>query len=73
MKTISIKSCRDPFEANVLKGRLENEGIPCFLTNENLTTLLPHHFMWDSSGVQIFVDEDDVERALEVLAEVADD
>lgn len=69
MKTVRIKSCIDSFEANIIKGKLENEGIECFLTNENLSTLLPHHFMSEISGVQVLVDEENVEKALEILKE----
>jgi len=37
METICLISCYSVFEANVIKGKLESEGIECFLTNENKT------------------------------------
>lgn len=41
MNTIRLTTCNDSFEANLIKDKLENEGIECFLTNENFTSLFP--------------------------------
>jgi len=38
-------------EAHMIKGRLLNEGIDCFLTNENITNLMPHYNNMLGSGV----------------------
>lgn len=39
MKT--IRYCNDPFEAQVIRGRLEDAGIPACVVNENINTVLP--------------------------------
>lgn len=72
MKTILLKTYENSFEANLLKTRLENEDIDCFLTNENTANLLPHHFIDSNSGIQIFIDENDRDKALVILKKVDD-
>lgn len=37
---VSIAEFSNASEAHILKCRLEAEGIPCYLTNENLNTLM---------------------------------
>jgi len=54
-------------EAHIIKGRLLNEGIDCFLTNENITNLMPHYNNMLGSGVQIIINEQDIDKAREIL------
>ena len=67
METVRLKTCDNILEANILKGRLENEGIRCFLTNENFTSLFPHYFGILGTGVQIMVHKNDYQRASGIL------
>ncbi|MGE0078985.1 MAG: DUF2007 domain-containing protein [Bacteroidales bacterium] len=67
MKTIRLTTCSNAIEANMIKNLLENEGINCFLTNENFSTLMPGHTGMLGSGVQIIIDEDDLEKATKAL------
>lgn len=60
-------TCADAVKANIIKGKLESEGIHCFLTNENSATIAPHHFMVSDAGVQVFINESDLENANEIL------
>lgn len=53
--------------ANMLKSKLENEGIPCFLNNENFTNIMPHYFSMLGSGVKVLVPTDQLEKAKEML------
>ncbi|WP_083631338.1 putative signal transducing protein [Labilibacter marinus] len=48
-------TCDNAFEANLIKGRLESEDIPCILTNENISNLLPSYNHLMGSGVQVLV------------------
>lgn len=67
MAIISLTSYNNVIEANMIKDLLENEGIICFLTNENFTTLLPGFTgMW-GSGIHIMIHEENKERALEII------
>lgn len=63
MSIISLTTCSNIIEANMTKNILENEGIECFLTNENFTTLMPHYNNMLGSGIQIMIDEKDFEKA----------
>lgn len=57
-----------PYEANLLKGRLETEGITCSLANENIVTVNPFYSN-AVGGVQLQVRKQDQEKALAIIAE----
>lgn len=69
MKFVTIASFPDLFEANVMKFRLENEGIECFLLDEHLASIRPHLAGLSTYGVRLQVVEKDVGAALKVLKE----
>ena len=52
--------------ANLLKSKLESEGIPCFLNNENFTNMMPYYFNMLGSGVRVMVPTAQLERAKEL-------
>ena len=52
--------------ANMLKTKLESEGIPCFLNNENFTNMMPFYFNMLGSGVKIMAPTAQLERANEI-------
>lgn len=64
-KLITIARFSQAMEAYLSKGRLESEGIECFIADEFTTTswLLANAL----GGVKLNVRESDIERALEVL------
>jgi len=66
-KTIRLMTCNTVPEAHMIKGRLENEGIDCFLKNEEATNMLPMFNNMAGGGVQIMVFEKDFERAEEIV------
>lgn len=55
-------------EANLLKHKLENNGIACVLVDENMVGLHP---MYDPTlgGIKVKVRKEDYEKALEILNE----
>ena len=61
MKTVRLTTCPNAFEAELLKGRLESEGIPALLNNEIMSTYPPF------GGVDVFINEEDLERATDIL------
>ncbi len=67
MKTVRLMTIDNLAEAYIIKGRLLNEGIDCFLTNENFTTLMPLYNNMLGSGIQIFVNADDIAKARSLL------
>lgn len=62
-----VTSCSNVVEANMLKDRLELEGIESFLTNENFTTLMPQFNGIMGGGIQIMVEEKDLPKAQQLL------
>ena len=67
MRTVEIKTCDNPQDAALIKGRLENEGIPCFLINENFSALMPQFNGMMGCGIQIIIDRSDYEKAAAIL------
>jgi hypothetical protein len=66
---IRVLTCDNVAEAYLVKGMLANEGVESFLTNENITTLLPHFNNMLGGGVQVMVDESDYDKARDILRE----
>jgi hypothetical protein len=65
---VTIMTAADPCELVILQGRLESEGIPCFLQDELAARLAP--FVSDAiGGVKLRVREQDFERAFRLLEE----
>lgn len=62
-------TCNTAPEAHMIKGRLENEGVACFLKNEESTNMLPMFNNMTGGGVQLMVFEKDAERARKILDE----
>jgi len=69
MKLVTLKVFHDYFEANLVKSRLEYEGITCFLWDENITSIdrIYHAAM---GGIKLNVPALEVERAVAVLNEI---
>jgi hypothetical protein len=64
---IVFKTFDNPFEANIIKTRLEANGIECFLSNENLKTLAPI-FNTSTGGVRLHIFEHDFDKVTEILS-----
>ena len=69
MRIVPLKRFDNSFQANIVKGRLETEGIECFLTNDNLTTLFPQFTNLMGMGIDLMVSEENYEKAIEILNE----
>lgn len=68
----SITTCNNVIEASMIKDLLENEGIQSFYTNEHFTTLMPHMNNIIGGGIQVMVEEEEYERALEIVGKSTD-
>lgn len=70
MDFVTVARFSSSFNANVIKFRLEHEGIPCFLRDEHSITVKP---FWDIAlgGIRLQVLEKDVEAAHEILKDAA--
>lgn len=67
MKTAKLITCDNSIKANLIKNRLENEGIHAFLINENFTSLMPNFYGMLGAGVQVVVNRKDYEKSLIVI------
>ncbi len=67
MKTITLLTCENIQEAYILKGRLENEGIHCFIKNEIFSTLKPDYYTVYGDGPQLVINEEDLEKSRIIL------
>jgi hypothetical protein len=61
---ITLATINTSIQAHLLKSRLESEGIPCFLTDENINTLLP---AGPFGGIKVQVHLSDSLRAFDIL------
>ncbi|PKV63294.1 putative signal transducing protein [Pontibacter ramchanderi] len=68
-RLITVATFSQPTEAHILKGRLEAEGILCFLGDEQIIAAQPLYSL-AVGGVKLQVTEGDVEEALELLARI---
>jgi hypothetical protein len=65
---VTVKTFSYPNEVGIIRGRLESEGIRCFVQDE-LTTQVNHFYSNAIGGIKLQVKESDVEQALEILKE----
>jgi hypothetical protein len=69
MDWITIGTYGSVVEAEIVKGRLETEGIRAIVADETAGGVMP--FLAGSAGVRVQVEESDVDRARTILAEAA--
>ncbi|PRY16502.1 putative signal transducing protein [Pontibacter ummariensis] len=68
-RLVTIAAFNDLTEAHILKGRLEAEGILCFLGDEHIVGAQPFYSV-AVGGVKLKVTEQDVEEAKAILARI---
>lgn len=68
-KIVVFRTFRDAISANIVKSKLDAFGIPCFLTEENLSNLYPGASALMNSLVRLHLFDRDVESARNVLAD----
>lgn len=67
MKTVQV--CNDAFAAELLKGRLLNEGIEAQVIHGNIEQVIPYSYGMPSLKPQVVVSDEDYPRAVELLQE----
>jgi hypothetical protein len=65
-KLITIATFPDALKAQIMRGRLEAEGIPAFIADEHTITNQPYLYM-AYGGVRLQVAEQDQDRAQAIL------
>lgn len=67
VELVTVAKFFSPTEAHVFRAKLESEGIPAFVFNENLATFYPFASSL-TGGAQLKVRVQDLEHAKEILA-----
>jgi hypothetical protein len=68
---VTLEAYYDPMLAEIIRGRLEANGIPCFIADGNTLTANPFYNQ-ALGGVKIKVFERDIEKCREILADTGD-
>ena len=66
---VVLKKFETTIEANLAKAKLDAYGIPCFLTEENMTNLYPGASALMNFNVRLHLFARDLQRAQELLEE----
>tara|TARA_R110000850_G_scaffold78905_5_gene170373 strand:+ start:995 stop:1417 length:423 start_codon:yes stop_codon:yes gene_type:complete len=66
MSLVTIYSFETSVEANLVRTKIESEGIPCFLINENFANLMPLYNV-ATGGVKLQVNDYDAAEAVDIL------
>lgn len=69
MNFTTIKVFDNPIEAHLLKSKLESEGIPCFLQDENIVALNPL-YNYAVGGIKLNIPTTDLALAQQILSEI---
>jgi len=69
MDFVTLKVFDNPMEAHLLKSKLESEGIPCFLQDENIVTLNPL-YNYAVGGIKLNIPASEITHAQQVLQEI---
>ncbi|MEO8147898.1 MAG: DUF2007 domain-containing protein [Bacteroidia bacterium] len=65
---ITFQTFDNPISANIIKARLEENGVHCFLSDENMVTLYPIYNL-AVGGIRLNIFEEDLEEANLILNE----
>ena len=67
MRSVPVQSFDNDIEANIIRSRLEQEGINCWLQDEASATTTP--FLANSiGGIKLMVPDSQVDKAKELLS-----
>ena len=69
MELITLKTFDNSIDAHILKARLENEGIDCYLFDENIVSLNPLYNI-TVGGIKLKINETNLCKAQEIILEI---
>jgi hypothetical protein len=63
---VTVATASTPIEANIMKSKLESEGLTCFVADQNMVSINP---LYSNAvgGVRVQVRQGDFEKAKEIL------
>ena len=65
---VTFEAFYDPMLAEIIRAKLEANGIPCFLADENMGTIYPAYNQ-GGGGIKLKVFEHDLKKCKEILAD----
>lgn len=65
-----LKECNNNFDAELIKGALASEGIPCIIQGENINRL---YGGISAFPIKVLVNEEDKEAAMAIVTENVND
>jgi len=68
MKLVTAQTFNDSVSAHLVKTRLENEGIECYIFDENINSIMPIYGQ-AVGGIRIKIKEEDVPKAKALIEE----
>ena len=73
MSLVTLITCWNGFEAEIIKGKLDTYDIPCVLQGEAVSSVQIGYGLGNRAfSVQVLVRAEDLERAQEAIKEVPD-
>lgn len=70
MALVTLTSCDNYFQAELIKGNLASEGIPCVIQGENISSL---YGGINAMPIRVLVNEEQLETALAIIKAPADE
>lgn len=69
MDFILLQSFDNYIDAHIVKGRLEDQGVHCWLKDENLSALIVDPVLTNavSGGIKLMIPADELQKANEIL------
>ena len=68
MELVTINTFENSVEAHLLKSKLESEDIPCFIFDENISSVMPLYSL-ATGGIKLKVREENLEAAQTIAEE----
>lgn len=65
---VTFETFYDPILAEIIRAKLEANGIPCFLADENMGSIYPMYNQ-GGGGIKLKVFERDLEKCREIVAD----
>lgn len=69
MEFVLLQRFDNYIDAHIVKGRLEDQGVHCWLKDENLSALIVDPVLTNavSGGIKLMVRKDELEKAIAIL------
>ena len=66
----TIANCDTDFQARLIQGYLENEGIPSVMLNDYTNSPIPFPYAPNMLAIQVAVSEENYEKALRIIESI---